>query len=148
VPGKAADSGEGVSFHFIPEMKFNSVVGHFGLSSGARFGVTLDQTIFIGLGGYGMVSPTAAQMGYGGIAVEYLPWSDRKTHVSFGCLIGGGGYWVESFFVAEPEVRLNIKIRRWFHIGIGAGYRFTGGHNSVTKAFGGPFASISFGFGT
>ena len=134
-------------FIFAPELKLTSVDSQFGLLAGGRLGLMMDHKFLIGVGGYGMATPEYIPMGYGGVVLEYLPWSDRVTHVSFASLVGAGGLYANSFFVAEPEVRLNVNVNRWLRLTAGGGYRFIGGAGCANSALRGPQATLGIGFG-
>lgn len=146
-PKTLIDDGMSKTFVFLPEVKITSLDGQFGSLAGARFGLMLDHKFMIGVGGFGVTSPAFLPMGYGGVVVEYLPFSDRVTHVSFGALVGGGGLSTLSFAVVEPEVRLNVNVNKWLRLGIGGGYRFIAGGGFADSVLRGPTMTFSLGFG-
>lgn len=146
-PKTLVDTKGDKSFTFLPEVKLGQVADELGTAVGARFGLVLDHKFMIGLGGYGITSPQHVPMGYGGVTLEYLPWSDRKVHISFAGLVGGGAIWAENFFVAEPDIRLNVNVNSWFRIAVGGGYRFIGGARYANSVFDGPQMTLSMGFG-
>lgn len=146
-PKTIVDNGDSKSFVFVPEVKLTSVNNQFGNLIGARFGLMLNHKFMIGLGGYGMPIPENVPMGYGGVAVEYLPWSDRATHFSFGALVGAGGLPNLTFLVVEPHVKFNANISAWLRLGVGGGYRFIGGAGSADSLLRGPELTLSLGFG-
>jgi hypothetical protein len=125
---------------------------------GATGGVTVNKYLLFGLGGYGIVSKTTLQGtnpnkplrlygGYGGVLLGFNLFPRKVIHLSFPVLIGAGNIDLEdetffsngydesftversAFFVAEPGVLLEINITSFFHIGLGASYRFIDGLN-------------------
>lgn len=48
-----------------------------------------------------------------------------------------------SFFIAEPEVNLNLNLTKLLRIGFGGGYRFIGGARGLDDRLGGAFASVA-----
>jgi hypothetical protein len=146
-PTTLVDDRGAKTFLFVPEVKLTSIGSQFGVLAGARLGLMMDHKFLIGVGGYGLATPEYIPMGYGGIVMEYLPWSDRVAHISFAGLVGAGGLYANSFFVAEPEVRLNVNVNKWLRLTAGGGYRFIGGAGCANSALRGPQATLGIGVG-
>jgi hypothetical protein len=89
-------------------------------------------------------------LGYGGFEMEYIINSDNLVHTSVSLLIGGGAVsqrnniypvpldWsalnieplsANNFFIAEPEVDIEVNIVKFFRIDFGASYRIISGVN-------------------
>lgn len=83
--------------------------------------------------------------GYGGLLLGFNIFPRQVIHVSFPVVLGAGSVELEdpsffsnssdpeftversSFFVAEPQVFMEINVTRFFRFDIGAGYRFVEG---------------------
>lgn len=131
----------------FPEVKFSSIDGRFANFVGLRAGILLNDKFLIGFGGYGLTNvQTLPAMGYGGLVLEYSPKSQSLVNLSVGGLVGGGGVYSTSFFVAEPEARLRVNVTRWFRLGFGGGYRFIGGAGGANSVLRGPVATLSTEF--
>jgi hypothetical protein len=109
--------------------------------------------------------------GYGGFDMGYIISSDKIVHMSVNVLIGGGVVshrvdynvldwnWsisdlgtinTNKFFVAEPEVNVELNLVKFFRIDIGASYRFISGinRNGLTNSdLSGPSAIMTLKFG-
>jgi len=138
------------------DMKLSNIVDDTGLLVGATGGVTVNKYLLFGLGGYGIATKTTVQGidpnkqlrlygGYGGLLLGFNLFPRQVVHLSFPVLIGAGSIDLEdetffsnsydenftiersAFFVAEPGVLLEINITNFFHVGIGASYRFVDG---------------------
>jgi hypothetical protein len=112
---------------------------------GARGGFTINRTLSIGAGAYGLVNDIKApvedlylDMAYGGLEVEYIHFPDNLIHPGLFLLVGGGAvsfrdsdYNDQSdedvFFVIEPAAFLEMNITTFFRLSIGAGYRSVSG---------------------
>ena len=131
----------------FPEIKFSTIDGKFANFVGLRGGILLNDKFLIGAGGYGLTNVSRLPaVGYGGLVLDYAPYSRDLVHLTVGGLIGGGGIPGISFFVAEPEARLRVNITRWFRISFGGGYRFIGGAGCANSALRGPVATFSTEF--
>lgn len=121
-----------------------------------KFGEILDEPVFL-------------NGGYGGIFLEASPIAEKLIHVTFPCIIGGGGavYLSEKkfseqdddesdfhrrekdtspFFVIEPGVNLEMNLTGFMKIYSGYSYRWISGlnlENTPRKAFN----ASSFNFG-
>ncbi len=175
VSGKLESGGYGA-----PVIKFSSVNKSFALFVGGYGGWLINHTFMIGGGGYGLVNninfpqgpvldyyyvplERKIQFGYGGLMLEYIGNYEKLVHYSFSVLIGAGGitygyrdfeynsdYPVNSVFVLEPAVNLEINITTFFRIDCGAGYRLVTGVNMYglkNADMGGPSLNLAFKFG-
>lgn len=156
-----------------PTMAFTSVHGDFAVLMGARGGWIINHSFVLGGGGYGMVSQDirtnysahggqpALRLGYGGAEFTYINNWSALVHPIARLLIGGGSVTYEGqphegdmpsddFFVAEPELSLEVNIVRWFRVNAGGSYRFVSGAslpgvgNGQLRAFSGTLA-LAFG---
>ena len=161
-----------------PEVKFSDVAGSAGVWVGGRGGwiINLDENhaISLGGGGYGLATNHRVPMpidgdddlyalnGYGGFIFEYTNQSYRLVHFTVSSLIGAGGLLlrerdyedvsdeVNSYFVFEPSVNLELNVTNFFRIAVGAGYRTTSGISKFgfrDSDFSGVNGTISLKFG-
>ncbi|MBU1100392.1 MAG: hypothetical protein KKA84_08315 [Bacteroidetes bacterium] len=156
-----------------PAVKFTSINNEFGVLVGGRGGWVINHTLVIGGGGYGLVNEVDMGLnefgedqylnfGYGGFEMEYVINSDELMHFTFQALIGAGGVSlrtgdfedfgdnVDSFFITEPGVGLELNVLSYLRIHVGGSYRIVNG----VKSFGlkdsdlsGPSASFTMKFG-
>ena len=143
----------------------------YGWFTGGRGAVIINDSYAIGGAGKMLVYPTEreeltgtsysgeepyAQLGYGGLLLEYYLNPKDLFHVSVGVLAGAGGlaysqYSIEddnyddghddptdfdAFFVVEPEVNLFVNLTRFCRVGVGVSYRYTyglDGNNSAAE---------------
>ena len=140
------------------EMKLSDILNETGLLIGGNGGVTVNKYFLFGAGGYGIVTKTTVPGtnpdeplrlygGYGGLMIGFNLFPREVVHLSFPILIGAGNidivdenffsnsfdqdFTVErsAFFVAEPGVLLEINVTSFFHLGLGASYRYIDGLN-------------------
>ncbi|UCB52819.1 MAG: hypothetical protein JSV10_01640 [Candidatus Zixiibacteriota bacterium] len=134
---------------FAVVAKMGPVVGQTELMGGFRAGWIIDHTLAIGGGIYILTeAPLAREIGpgrredldyrYMGLEVEYIHNSSKQTHLSFYTLVGGGdvkyekhvfyldGSERDQFFITEPGMNVIFNVTKFFRIGIGGSYRFTG----------------------
>lgn len=160
-----------------PVLKIGNVAGSTGFWMGGRGGwiMNLDEhhTISLGGGGYGLVSDHGVPVpsteedlyalnGYGGFIVEYTNRSYNIVHLTATSLIGAGGLMlrekdyqdvnddVDTYFVFEPGVNVELNVTNFFRIGAGASYRLTSGINRFgfsDSDFSGLNGVITFKFG-
>jgi hypothetical protein len=146
---------------------------------GARGGAVLRRHFVLGAAGFSLVNepnmPASAQLGAGshnislgggGFWFAYVLSPEWVVHPSFGVLLGGGsvGYQVtdqapglpatytsSSFFLAEPEVEVDVNVTRFMRVGVGAYYRVVLGvklEDKLTNGdVGGPGALLAVKFG-
>ena len=137
----------------VPELKTGNVNEDASLLLGGRLGMTFNDRFTLGLGGYGLVNnsnfdtgdpiyPTARiGMGYGGLAMEYTFFTNKKVHFSIPVLVGVAGIYVyeddDDFFnnewneiensaamVIEPGVNVELNLFKFFRVDLGASYRW------------------------
>jgi hypothetical protein len=137
-----------------PELKITSINGETAVFMGGRGGWIMNHTFSLGGAGYGLVTRVHSknvdsvhqflQMGYGGLDLEYIASSNDLIHLSLGLLIGAGGIGfknniedmidhhptMESFFVLEPSVHVNLNVTHFFRIAGGVSYRYINGVKS------------------
>lgn len=133
-----------------PVFKFTSLKGQGALIIGGRGGWMINKSIVLGGGLYalvsnvksGIVDPKSNQdvlmgLNYGGLEFEYIFLSEAFVHASLDMLFAGGGvtfsvpnkniphtnYFSQDLLVWEPEVNLELKIVKWFHLAAGVSYR-------------------------
>ena len=136
------------------EMKLTQIADKTSLFIGASGGVTVNKYFMLGLAGYGLVTnpelnTTPADLrlngGYGGLLIGFNAFPRQVVHLSFPIIIGGGSmyltdpyffqnpsdsdYTVEQsgFMVVEPGANLEFNVTRFFHLGMGASYRYVQG---------------------
>ena len=109
--------------------------------------------------------------GYGGFDMEYIINWGKVVHTSLNLLIGGGAVshrnnyivldWnlntsnfgtinTDNFFIAEPEINIEVNIVKFFRINIGASYRIISGVNLDglrNSDFSGPSVVMTLKFG-
>ena len=142
--------------------KFTQVNGAPTLFSGAEIDLVIGHAFNFGFEGYGMVqpvksnnvntngNPTYLNMGYGGVHLEPVLWSDKLVHLTLPLHLGMGGiaetkhsylsdYYYDNdftdddllhtdfFMVAEPGAMAELNVFRFMRIGAGISYRFVNG---------------------
>lgn len=161
-----------------PVFKIGEVAGSTGFWLGGRGGwvIALDQnhSISLGGGGFGLLTdhPVPATHindedlyalnGYGGFIFEYTNNSAKLIHFTTSALIGAGGLMlrdhsfqdvdddVDSYFVFEPGLNVELNVTKFFRIAAGASYRYTNGINRfgfTDKDFSGIQGVITLKFG-
>ena len=137
-------------------MKLTQIADNTSLFIGASGGVTVNKVFTFGVAGYGLVTnpeiqqyATSTQLqlngGYGGLIIGFTILPREVVHLSIPILIGGGSmyltdpfyfqntedseYTVEKsgFMVVEPGANLEFNVTRFFHLGMGASYRYVQG---------------------
>jgi hypothetical protein len=130
------------------DSKFSEIGGRFENFLGFYGGWLVNKRFLVGGGIYGKT--TGANLGYGGLVVEYFINPNRLVNVSVKGLVGGGGTTVglnDPFFVLEPEGKLSLNITDWMRLGFGGGYRYIRS-SFDNDALSGFSASIDMKFGT
>jgi hypothetical protein len=157
-----------------PVLKMTTINGENALMVGGRGGWIINHSFVIGGGGDGVVTNVKPRiidsvhqymdMGYGGLDLEYISTSDELLHWSAGLLIGGGGvgyrnenndsfnmhHQMDTFFVLEPNVHVNLNVTHFFRIAAGVSYRYVNGLTSALSTnadLSGPSAMLTFKFG-
>jgi hypothetical protein len=76
--------------------------------------------------------------GYGGLELEYINRPGKLLHFTLYGLVGAGGVTLptvlsegDAVFVAEPKANLILNVAPVMRIGVGAGYRWVTGTNSI-----------------
>ena len=139
------------------DMKLTQIKDGTSLFIGARGGVTVNKYFSIGAAGYGLVnapeiedaSSTSLKMngGYGGLLIGFQLFPRKVVHLSFPIILGGGSMYLtdpnyfqntsdsdftvekSAFMVVEPGANLEFNITRFFHLEMGASYRYVNGLN-------------------
>jgi hypothetical protein len=115
---------------------------------GGYAGVVFADAVFIGGGGYGLVTDTQGRsLGYGGLILQWFGrptetlafsakmltgWGEAETTEAFQVVDNRGRATVQAarvhqdFYVFEPEVNGLVRFSRNLRLAVGAGYRFTG----------------------
>lgn len=135
-----------------PELKVGNVYEDASLLIGGRLGMTFNDRFTLGLGGYGLsnnsnfltgdpVNPSARiGMGYGGLALEYTFFTNKKVHFTIPVMFGVAGIYIyednDDFFnnewdeiensaamVIEPGVNVELNLFKFFRVDLGASYR-------------------------
>jgi hypothetical protein len=130
------------------DSKFSEIGGRFENFLGVYGGWLVNRRFLLGGGIYGKT--TGANLGYGGLVVEYFINPNRLVNVSVKGLVGGGGTTVgltDPFFVLEPEAKLSLNITDRLRLGFGGGYRYIRS-SFDNDALSGFSANIDFKFGT
>ena len=130
-------------------VKFSEVDGQFANFVGPYGGWLINHKFLVGGGGVGLTNRHPFEMGYGGLVLEYFINPKSLVNVSVKGLIGGGSTswnWENPFFVAEPEVKVNVNVTDFFRVGFGGGYRFVSG-NRHDDRLRGPSATVDLKFG-
>lgn len=154
-----------------PYLKFTNVGNSQQVILGGGGGGFITPNVFWGGAGYGTVSnsqtinisdngsirKTELDMGYGGFMVghvkpitKYLKWESQLLLGFGGFTLSDGNFEADqSFFIAEPEVNFFVSPSEWFHIGVGAGYRFANVSNGYVSnsMFNKPTFNLKFNFG-
>ena len=141
-----------------PSVKLTRLNGADAVLVGGIGGWIINHTFVIGGGGYGLVTDIQARtpgpagernidMGYGGLYLEYIGASDKLLHWTADLLIGAGGVAyrnqdsldglkrsMQSFFVLEPGVNVNLNVTSFFRIGAGVSYRYIAGLTSTASS--------------
>ena len=115
---------------------------------GGYAGVVFADAVFIGGGGYGLVTDTQNRsLGYGGLIMQWfgrptetlafsgkmlMGWGSAETTEAFQVVDNRGRTTIQparvhqDFYVFEPEVNGLVRFSRNLRLAVGAGYRFTG----------------------
>ena len=134
-------------FLVAPDFKITQFDHRTSGLAGGYAGVVFADAVFIGGGGYGMVTNTRGRsLGYGGLIMQWFGRTSEPFGYSARMLVGGGtadstenvqvvdrGRITtqslrvrQNFVVFEPEVNALVRINRHVRVTAGVGYRFTG----------------------
>jgi len=115
----------------------SQVADDYAVYTGGFGGVEFNRSVFIGWGGYKLVSDVLIgeigmeqnlEMDYNGLMIGYALMPHKPIHASF-MLMGGQGNMQlgegrkDNIFVVQPSAGLEMNVFRWFHIGLRGGYR-------------------------
>ncbi|MDP4827087.1 MAG: hypothetical protein NWR73_05345 [Flavobacteriales bacterium] len=129
-----------------------------GLMLGGELNMVLGRGMNLGFHGYGLVTETTSSnfdefgkslyynIGYGGLTLEPVFFSEKAVHFTVPILLGGGGigesryplvdgdnsdyedfpgfYRTDFFFYAEPGLNVELNLVNYVRIYAGASYRF------------------------
>ncbi len=138
--------------YIAPELKFGYVHEDASMLLGGKIGMTFNDKFTLGVGGYGLVNnsnfeindnptdPARIGMGYGGLAMEYTFFSNKKIHFSIPVILGVGGIYIyeddgdyfnstwdeienTAALVIEPGVNIELNLFKFFRVDLGASYR-------------------------
>lgn len=139
-----------------------SMIGEaYGNLAGMRAGLIVNDSFVIGFNGWGLAHPRKredisdetytglepnAELGYGGLLLEYHIAPKSLFHVALGVTVGGGSivytsesedgddhnknndtHTTDKFFYVEPEIGGYVNIARFCRVGVTASYRYTNG---------------------
>lgn len=165
-----------------PVFKVSSIQGSAEILTGGYGGWLINHTFMIGLGGYGIATKVTAdetapkvdgkapniELGYGGLALEYIIAPEKLIHFTVHSIIGAGGagYSISivpdntsqqtttssstAFFAAEVGVNAQLNIASFCRLSIGGSYRFVSGASLLgitNKDLSGPSGNIALLFG-
>jgi hypothetical protein len=142
----------GNSAFIAPDFKITDFNGKTSGVAGAFGGYLVENTFFIGAGGYGLTDPSSLRdMWYFGLVTGVYVNRDRPVGYGFKALIGGGeatvaqqyyasppprpgrgapvyvtGGYHTGMFVFEPEANVVVRMTGHMTLSGGVGYRFTG----------------------
>lgn len=143
------------------------IIDHSIILGGAGYGLVNNVEGTLVSGGNKML----LNFGYGGFDIGYIISWDKMVHTSVNILIGGGvvGHRIDynvlnwnwsisdlgvintnQFFIAEPEIDVELNIVKFLRIDVGASYRFISGinRNGLTNSdLSGPSAIMTLKFG-
>lgn len=119
------------------------IINHSLIIGGGMYGLASQVSVDVIEGDNILKDADELRMMYGGFEIEYIFNSSNVFHVSIYTLLGMGSIGYRSdfyenndyyhmgdqnrFFVAEPAVNLEINVTTFFHLALGASYRFTSG---------------------
>jgi hypothetical protein len=129
-----------------PTAGFGQIRDDFTLLLGARLACILNHRLAVGCAAHTLVNdleiadvsgePTL-QLTYGGLVLGYIAGSGAVIHAAVSTLVGGGGVGLkggspqgedsDEFFIAVPEVDLEINISRNVRMELGAAWRLITG---------------------
>lgn len=145
---------EGVTFSGFggPMYEFSDIDGDFVLSMGGGGALLINQQVF--LGGYGMGLVTSIQrpvaseqvsedmsinFGHGGLWLGYIHQPYQLIHFGFSAKVAGGGIDLQdadhvsladdAVFVLTLQPEVEVNVLKWFKVNAGIGYRWVTGVN-------------------
>lgn len=139
----------------VYEMKLTQISDATSLFIGASGGVTVNKVFMFGIASYGLAtSPEIGALrgtgyrlngGYGGLLIGFNVFPREVVHISFPIVFGVGKMYLtdpfffsgssdsdltieqSGFMVVEPSAILEFNVTRFFHLGLGASYRYVQG---------------------
>jgi hypothetical protein len=140
------DHPENASY-FAPSLRTSMIGDSLAVWPGARIGWIVGSVLSIGFEGYLLAnelhadSPDTARfsMAVGGMVFEAIPSPEKRTHLVFNLLIGGGGAQVggggpdldsltnHTFFVLEPGAGIEFNLTRQVRLSPGVSYLWIAG---------------------
>jgi len=152
---------------FSFDNKLSTIHGNNVWLSGGTFGIVTNHQMRIGLGGYSLKTKSMfkyqnhedvnqpyhfnTEMGYFGLAFEYVFFPDAPVHITMPVLLAGGSvtikqevplnqvtfpdpqgiestYWAtvenSNLAVIEPGINIELEILPWMRLDLGTSYRF------------------------
>lgn len=143
--------------------KVTEIQGDVAAIAGLRGGWVIDHVFVLGAGFYGLASDVSTgsagvrdiEFGYGGIELEYIGEWREVLHWTIYGLVGGGGIEhagrTDGVFVFEPAFTLEANVTRFFHLGLGGGYRVVAGVTGPelsSTGMSGVFGALTLKFGS
>jgi hypothetical protein len=134
ISGKIESDGYGG-----PVLEVTSICGDGAVLFGGRGGWIINHTYAVGGGGYGLlndvnINGNNLQLGYGGLELEYIGYSDMLVHFTVHTLIGYGGASYkeldensDDFFIFLPALNAELNVTNWFRICGGVRYMLVSG---------------------
>jgi len=156
------------------DAKVTEVDHHTSELVGGQLGWVIDESIFIGGGGYWLANGSRdRRMGYGGVVVQWLTRSSDRVGFGAKALIGGGEATLaddftilvpvrvsatrfsteprtstfrfqRDFFIAEPEANISLRLTDHFRLIGGVGYRFIGAEGRDDNRLRGATGTLGF----
>lgn len=157
-----------LGFYLGASVKPGEINNQSAIFTGAELGLVFGHQLNIGVIGMGLTSSIDAnvadangnklyyEMGYGGLKIEPVLFSDKLIHLTIPVTLGGGGailtkktavsylddwnsnwdYYPEPvdadfFLIAEPGLNIEINLYKHLRLDVGAGYRFVNDVNMV-----------------
>ena len=155
-------------------MKVSKIKSNWALLLGGKGALLVNHSLGVG-GAFWISTETVRQSAdinypdlllmYGGPMVEYCFFSQKLVHFSANTVIGWGaltdeefhhyhygydGHTLDSFFVLEPGVDVELNLFKFFRVGLGASYRYVRGVELVNMSdqdLQGLSAEVTFMFG-
>ncbi|MFT4663431.1 MAG: hypothetical protein ACI9VN_001713 [Patescibacteria group bacterium] len=115
----------------------SQIEDNYAVYSGGFGGLEFNRSVFIGWGGYKLVSDVLIgdvgaeqnlEMDYNGLIFGYALKPHKPIHATFMLMGGKGDVQLgegqkDKIFVVKPSAGLELNVFRWFHIGLRGGYR-------------------------
>lgn len=136
------DTPENASY-FAPSMRVSRMQDSLVFWPGLGIGWIVGSVVSVGFEGYMLAADPRGDgaggnlsMAFGGMSFRAVPFPERRTHLSFGMLLGiggsqtRGGYDFDSlsshgFFFVSPEARLEFNLTPNIRLSPGAGYMWS-----------------------